>query len=124
MQSQGTFILESREVTSYLTQTKANFPSINTILLLDKVGKVCASSGPAVDSLSVATLANTIWRSCESQIVLEFPHEEVQAQFIYLDNMIVLSYKLGSCLLCIEFAKDVEVGLMNSIASSIAGHWP
>ena len=122
MQSPDTLLLASGEVTSYLTETKANFPSIHKILLLDKVGKVCASSEQDLDSSAVATLANTIWKCYQSQMLLEFPQEDIQAQFIYLDTITMLSYKLGNCILCIEFGKDTEVGLMNLVASAIAGY--
>ena len=123
MQSLDTVILESKETTSYLIGTKDNYPCIHTILLLDKVGKVCVSTESAADSLAVATLANTIWKCYEPQLMFEFPQEDIQVQFIYLDTITVLSYKLASCLLCIEFGKDTDLGMMHMIASSIAGNW-
>ena len=123
MQSPSTLMLDAKVVTTYLTEIKTKFPSIISIILLDRFGKVSSSSEPAVDSLVVATLANTIWRCYQSQIQIEFNQEELQAQFIFLDNKTVLSYKLDSSLLCLEFGKDVEVGLMNLIASKIIAQW-
>ena len=123
MQSASTLMLDAKVVTTYLTDIKTKFPSVNSILLLDKFGKVSSCSEPAVDSLVLSTLANTIWRCYQSQIQIEFNQEELQTQFIFLDNKTVLSYKLDSSLLCLEFGKDVEVGLMNLIASKIIAKW-
>lgn len=123
MQSPNTLMLDAKAATAYLTEIKTKFPSINSILLLDKFGKVSSSSEPAVDSLVVATLANTIWRCYQSQVQVEFNQEELQRQFIFLDNKTVFSYKLDSYLLCLEFGKDVEVGVMNCIGSKIVAQW-
>ena len=122
MSSQDAHILDSREVTSYLSQVKRSYPAIHAILLLDKVGKVCASSDDAESNLTVATLASAIWKGNLTQVMLEFPQEEVQAQFAYLSDKTLLTYKIGTCLLCVEFGPDAEVGMMNLIATKIAGN--